>query len=92
MAGWMVLITIILFLVASAFGCYPGKERIAKKLNAAAVVSMLLTAGVSMLYQENMFSDALAVPSSLWIRAILAIVVCAGMGIVLARLAGGKYR
>ncbi|WMJ83851.1 hypothetical protein RBH76_14145 [Oscillospiraceae bacterium MB24-C1] len=30
--------------------------------------------------------------ASLWLRAVLAIAVCAGLGILLARLAGGKNK
>lgn len=92
MTGWMVLITILLFLAASAVGCYPGRQRTAKHLTAAAGVAMMLTALTSLLFKENMFSDALVVPAALWLRAVLAIAVCAGLGILLARLAGGKNR
>ncbi|WMJ83884.1 hypothetical protein ACS3UN_12390 [Oscillospiraceae bacterium LTW-04] len=92
MTGWMVLITLLLFLAASAVGCYPGRQRTAKHLTAAAGVTMALTGAMSLILKENMFSDALVVPASLWLRAVLAIAVCAGLGILLARLAGGKNK
>ncbi len=92
MTGWMVLTTVFLFLAASAVGCYPGKQRAAKYLTAAASVTMVLTAVASLVLKENMFSDALVVPAALWLRALLAIGVCAGLGIWLARLVGGKNR
>lgn len=90
MAGWMVLGTVLLFVAASAVGCYPGGQRAGRWLTAAAVVAMIVTATSSALYKENMFSDALALPSMLWTRAVLAIVVCAGLGILLAHLIGNK--
>lgn len=92
MTGWMVLTTIFLFLAASAVGCYPGKLRTAKHLTAAASVFMALTAISSLVFKENMFSDALVVPAALWLRAVLAIAVCAGLGILLARLIGDKNK
>ena len=92
MTGWMVLITVFLFLAASAVGCYPGRQRTAKRITAAAMVAMVLTLVASLVLRENMFSDALVVPAVLWLRAVLAIAVCAGLGILLARLIGGKSR
>lgn len=92
MTGWMVLTTVFLFLAASAVGCYPGKQRTAQYLTAAAAVTMVLTAVASLVLKEHMFSDALMVPASLWLRALLAIGVCAGLGIGLARLIGGKEK
>ncbi len=92
MTGWMVLITIFLFVAASAVGCYPGRQRAAKYLTTAAAVTMVLTASASLVLKENMFSDALVVPAALWLRAVLAIVVCAGLGLLLARVIGGKNR
>lgn len=90
MTGWMVLGTVLLFLAASAVGCYPGKQRISKHLTVAAGISMALTVVTSMMYKENMFSDALILPSALWLRAIFAIAVCIGLGILLARLVKGR--
>ena len=90
MTGWMVLVTVFLFLAASAVGCYPGKQRAAKYLTAAAAVFMALTAGASLVLKERMFSDALLVPASLWLRAVLAIGVCIALGIWLAWFIGGK--
>ncbi|MPM83651.1 hypothetical protein SDC9_130720 [bioreactor metagenome] len=92
MTGWMVLVTIFLFLAASAVGCYPGRQRTAMYLMAAAAVTMALTASASLILKENVFSDALVVPAALWLRAVIAIVVCAGLGLFLARLIGGKNR
>lgn len=51
---------------------------------------MVLTAAMSLILKENMFSDALMVPAALWLRAVLAVGVCAGLGIWLARLIGSK--
>ncbi|MFV0497593.1 MAG: hypothetical protein ACK5L0_05425 [Candidatus Fimivivens sp.] len=92
MTGWLVLITLILFLAASAVECYPDKRRMTKHLTAAAGVSMALTGAMSLVLKENMFSDALVVPMSLWLRAVLAISICAGLGILLAWLIGGKNK
>lgn len=92
MTGWLVLITIFLFLTASAVGCYPGRQRAAKYLTAAAAVTMAVTAATSLVFKENMFSDVLVVPAPLWMRAILAIAVCAGLGILLAQFFGNKSK
>lgn len=92
MTGWMVLATVFLFLAASAVGCYPGKERAAQYLTAAAAVFMALTAAASLVLKERMFSDALMVPAALWLRAVLAIGVCIALGVWLARLMGNKRR
>lgn len=92
MTGWLVLITIFLFLAASAVGCYPGRQHAVKYLTVAAVVTMVVTVATSLVLNENMFSDVLLVPAALWMRAILAIAVCAGLGILLARLFSGKSR
>ena len=92
MSGWMVLVTILLILAATAVGTYPGKARVANRLTAAAAVCMGLTLIVSALYRDNMFTDALAVPSSLWLRALLAVSICVGLGVLLAWLTKGKYR
>lgn len=90
MAGWLVLGTVLLFVAASAFGCYPGQQHAARWLTAAAVAAMVFTAAVSSLCRGNMFSDALALPAMLWVRAVLAVTVCAGLGILLARLVSGR--
>lgn len=92
MTGWMVLITAFLFVAASAVGCYPGRQRAARRLTAAAGGAMVLTAVTSLVLKENMFADVLVVPAALWLRAVLAIAVCAGLGILLARLVGGKSK
>ena len=90
MTGWMVLMTVFLFLAASAVGCYPGKQRAARYLTAVAAVAMALTASASLVLKEHMLADALVVPAALWLRAAVAIVVCVGLGVWLARLLGGR--
>ena len=81
--GFMIFLTAILFIAASAAGCFPDKQQTAVKLSAAACVMMAVTAAVQLLVKEGMFSDFAMLPQGMLARAVLAVPLTAAAGLLL---------
>ena len=81
--GLLIFITVVLFIVASAAGCFPDKQKTARKLSIAACLMMALTAVLSLVVKEGMFRDFCALPPGMLLKTSLSVVLTLAAGAAL---------
>ncbi len=88
--GFLIFLTVLVFIAASAVGCFPDKQKMAQRLSATACVMMTVTVILSLVVREGMFSDFAALPQGMLIKAVLAVAVSIASGAALTLFLVGK--
>ena len=81
--AYLIILTVIIFISASAVGCFSQKRRQSNILFAVSGGFMAISILLSLVLKEGMFSDVLSVSGDIWLRMILAIALSVIFGVVL---------
>ena len=79
--GFAIFITVMLFWMASVVGCFPDKQKTARKLSIAACVMMAVTLVSGVIIKDGMFSDFAALPHGMMSKAVITVVTAAAAAV-----------